>query len=124
MKLFLLVFVSCIFVSEKFLAVRLSYESTNTLFVFIFFVNFGMNFITSCGKLIILQKCLDMFKLKLTVYLLIILFDNDGRISPFLEWLHSLAHRCSLWKHQCRIPSNPERSRRQLQSKGKELWKD
>lgn len=35
-KLFLLVFVSCIFVFEKFLAVRLSYESTNTLSVFIF----------------------------------------------------------------------------------------
>lgn len=35
-KLFLLVFVSCIFVFEKFLAVRFSYESTNTLSVFIF----------------------------------------------------------------------------------------
>lgn len=40
----------------------------------------------------------------------------------FLEWLHSLAHRCSLWKHKCWIPSYSERSRRQLQSKGRELW--
>lgn len=65
-----------------------------------------------------------LFNLKFNVYLLIFVFENDGRISPFLEWLHSLAHRCSLWKHKCWIPSYSERSRRQLQSKGRQLWKD
>lgn len=124
-KLFLLVFVSCIFVFEKFLAVRFSYESTNTLSVFIFLLTLEWISFHHVENLISFKINVSFCsKLKFPVFLFIFLFDNDGRISPFLEWLHSLAHRCSLWKHKCWIPSYSERSRRQLQSKGRELWTD
>lgn len=124
-KLFLLVFISCIFVFEKFLAVRFSYESTNTLSVFIFLLTLEWISFHHVENLISCKINVSFCsKLKFLVFLFIFLFDNDGRISPFLEWLHSLAHRCSLWKHKCWIPSYSERSRRQLQSKGRELWTD